>query len=263
MFDVAGLVPEARSVAQAVAEIYWRHTQPWFVGLVCFGSAVRGGVMPGVSDIDFHLYLKPSIFVEADGEQNVLPLELGLNIHRDLARLDPAPLRYIDGGVETGFIPEGHVGPIPGNYHLLAGKLPVPEATGEQLKDLARQELARLKPLPPFVSDALLQHGTGRGELSLTVRAFCQTVWPVIYHVACFLQNDALQVWQFPKERLIRLLPSEQAVGQSAQEFDTALRRYYPREAPVEDALAVIATGVRFLETVSTWVPEAPVTDEG
>jgi hypothetical protein len=34
MFDLSGLVPEARSVAQAVAEVYWRHTQPWFVGLM-------------------------------------------------------------------------------------------------------------------------------------------------------------------------------------------------------------------------------------
>jgi len=74
MFDVTGLVPEARSLAHSVAEIYWKQTQPWFVGLVCFGSAVRGGVISGASDIDFHLYLKPSVFVKADGEHNVLSL---------------------------------------------------------------------------------------------------------------------------------------------------------------------------------------------
>ena len=150
MFDLSGVVPEARSVAQAVAAVYWRHTHPWFVGLICFGSAVRGDVMAGVSDIDFHLYLKPSIFVAADGHENVLPLEILLKLHRDLAKIDPAPFRYIDGGAETDFIPEGHIGPIPGNYHLIAGLLPIAEATNEQVKWQARQELAGLKPLPPL-----------------------------------------------------------------------------------------------------------------
>ncbi len=52
MFDVSGLVPEAREIAQAVAAIYWKHTRPWFVGLASFGSAVRGDVIPG-SRIEF------------------------------------------------------------------------------------------------------------------------------------------------------------------------------------------------------------------
>jgi hypothetical protein len=218
---------------------------------------VRGGVIPGVSDIDFHLYLEPSAFVEADGEHNVLPLELGLAIYRDLAKLDPAPFCYIDGGAETDLIPADHIGPIPGNYHLIAGRLPVAEATNAQVMAQARQALARLEALPPFVAEALLQHGAGRGALAYTVRAFCQTVWPVVYQVACLLEEDALAAWCLPKERVVNLLPSEQPIGQSARAFDTAMRRYYPTEASVEDALAVIATGVHFLEAASAWAPSA------
>ena len=253
MFDVSGLVPEARPVAQAVAAIYWQHTQPWFVGLACFGSAVRGDVIAGVSDIDFHLYLQPSIFVEADGNQNILPLELGLAIYRDLAQLNPAPFRYIDGGAETDHLPEGHIGPIPGNYRLLAGVLPYAEATNAQVKVLAQQELNHLQPLPAFVSDALLQSGTGRGDLSHTVRQLCQTVWPVIYHVASLQQKDALMVWRLPKNRVIHLFSVENTLGKTIRAFNATMRLYYPAEAVVDLALDLIRAGVNVLQTVSHW----------
>jgi hypothetical protein len=253
MFDVSGLIPEARPVAQTVAAIYWKHTQPWFVGLACFGSAVRGDVIPGVSDIDFHLYLLPSIFMDADGSQNILPLELALAIYRDLVQVDPAPFRYIDGGAETNRLPEGHTGPIPGSYHLLAGTLPYAEATNAQVKTRAQQELNRLKPLPSFVSGALLQSGAGRGDLSLTIRQLCQTVWPIIYHVASLQQADALAVWRVPKDRMIHLFSMEGNLGRTIREFDNAMRRYYPREEPVEAALDLIQAGVNVLQSASAW----------
>jgi hypothetical protein len=253
MFDVSGLVPEAHRIAQAVADIYWKHTQPWFVGLACFGSAVRGDVIPGVSDIDFHLYLQPSIFIDADGHQNILPLEIGLAIFRDLAQVDPTPFRYIDGGAETNRLPEGHIGPIPGNYHLLAGVLPYPEATKAQVKVLAQRELNRLQPLPSFVSDALLQYGTGRGDLSYTVRQLCQTIWPVIYHVASLQQEDAFAVWRLPKNRLIHLFSVEHTLGRTVREFDAAMRLYYPSEESVDAALDLIQAGVNVLQSASDW----------
>jgi hypothetical protein len=253
MFDVSGLIPEARPIAQAVAAIYWKHTRPWFVGLACFGSAVRGGMIPGASDIDFHLYLQPSIFLAADGKQNILPLELGLAIHHDLARVDPAPFRYIDGGVETDHLPEGHVGPIPGCYHMLAGVLPYAEATNQQVKAMARQELNRLEPLPAFVSDALLHHGTGRGDLSSAVRQLCQSVWPVIYHVASLQQEDALAVWRLPKNRIIQYFPVEHPLGNTIRKFETAVRLFYPTEAPLDAALKLIQAGVNVLQNTSDW----------
>jgi hypothetical protein len=253
MFDVSRLIPEARDVAQAVAAIYWKHTQPWFIGLACFGSAVRGDVIPGVSDIDFHLYLQPSAFIAADGNENILPLEVGIAIHRDLAQVNPAPFGYIDGGVETNHLPEGHMGPIPGNYHLLAGILPYPEATNAQVKEVAQQELNRLKPLPSFVSDALLQYGTGRGDLSLAVRQFCQIVWPIIYHVTSLQQEDALEVWRLPKHRIIRYFPIEHNLGSTIREFDTAMRLYYVTETSLNAALDLIQAGVRVLQCASDW----------
>ena len=248
-FDVSGLIPEAQAPASAVAHIFWKHTQRWFVGLACFGSAVKGGVIPGASDIDFHLYLEEAAFTSTDS----LRLDVALAIQADLAHINPAPFRYIDGGAERGVLPEGHVGPIPGNYHLIAGRLPLAEATAEQLRAQARWSLARLTPLPAFVSEGLLHHGEGRGQLALTVRPLCQVVWPVLYQVCCLGQSDALRVWQLPKPEVIALLPPEGPMGQAIQAFNRAVWAYYPLETSIDDALKVIKTGVGFLQAVADW----------
>ena len=81
--DVSRLAPEAHPIARAVAEVFLAHTRPWFIGLVCFGSAARGGVIPGASDLDFHLYLDDAAF----SEEGNLPLDLCMAIQRDLALL--------------------------------------------------------------------------------------------------------------------------------------------------------------------------------
>ncbi|HSL30185.1 MAG TPA: hypothetical protein VK900_13385 [Anaerolineales bacterium] len=253
MFDVSGLIPEAHDIARTVAAIYWKHTQRWFVGLASFGSAVRGDVILGVSDLDFHLYLQPSIFINADGNHNILPLELGLAIYRDLAQVDPAPFRYIDGGAETNLLPEGHVGPIPGSYHMIAGVLPYAEATNTQLKVRAQHELNRLNPLPSFVSEAFFRHGTGQGDLSHTVRQLCQMVWPIVYHIATLEQDDALAVWRLQKNRVIHLFPTNEILGSRIHAFNTTMRQYYPAEGSVDTALDLIRLGVNVLQSAADW----------
>lgn len=251
-FDLSGLIPEARNVASEVAQIYWQHTQPWFVGLVCFGSAVKGGLIPGASDIDFHLDLEEAAFTATD----VLRLDIALAIQADLAQIDPTPFRYIDGGAETGRLPEGHIGPIPGAYHLMAGRLRGAEATAAEVQAQARWSLTKLDPLPAFVSEGLMHHGAGRGQLALTVRALCQTVWPALYQLCCLRQADAIRVWQLPKPAVIALLPPEEPLGQAIRTFNQAVWRYYPLERSLADALQVIKTGVDFLQAVKDWASE-------
>jgi hypothetical protein len=258
-FDVSGLIPEAQDTASASARIFWKHTQPWFVGLTCFGSAVKGGFIPGVSDIDFHLYLQDAAFTSA----GKLRLEIALAIHSDLAQINPAPFRYIDGGAERGPLPEGHVGPIPGNYHLIAGRLPLAEATAEQLQAQARWSLSRLAPIPEFVSEDLLHHGEGRGQLALTVRVLCQVIWPVLYQVCCLDQADALRVWQLPKQEVIALLPQDEPLGQSIDAFNQAVWAYYPSETSVDAALHVIERGVGFLQAAKDWASARGITKRG
>jgi hypothetical protein len=41
---------------------------------------------------------------------------------------------------------KGYLGPIPGAYHVVAGTLPIPEATEEELRLSARNALEKLDP---------------------------------------------------------------------------------------------------------------------
>ena len=250
MLDVSRVTVEARPVVQQAAAIYLRHTQPWFVGLLIHGSALKGGFIPSCSDVDLQLYLDGSAFT-SDGQ---LPLDLCLAIHRDLAMVDPAPFRYLQCVALSSTLPPDYTGPIPGAYHVIAGTLPVPEATDQQLRDAAHKALAALKPVPPFLSHALLERGGGR--LPSCVRLLCTEVWSSLYHVLALQQGDAIGIWTLAKEEAIALLPSDMPLGREIRAFYRAAWTYYPAEESVEHALAVIAAGVAFLRAAKSWWEE-------
>lgn len=241
--DVTGLIPEAQAIAQQAAAIYRKHTAPWFLGLLAHGSAVKGGYIANCSDIDFQLYLAEEAFA-ADGE---LPLALGMAIHQELAQIDPAPFRYIQCYALTRHLRPGWIGPIPGAYHLVAGRIPVPLATATELRASAQKALAALKP------DAinLLSHGGGR--LERHVRLHCTKVWPVLYQVAALQQDDPIRVWNLPKPAVIGLLPAASELGQAIRAYDQAVHTYYPAERLVADGLRVLESGVAFLLAAKRW----------
>lgn len=249
MLDVSCLVPQARSIVQTAATVYLQHTRPWFIGLLAHGSALKGGFIAGCSDIDLQLYLQNSAFTSA----NQLPLELSLAIQRDLAKIDPAPFRYIQC-YALAALPKDRVGPIPGAYCLLEGRLPVAEATPQQLQDSARTALANLNPLPASIAGGLLEHGGGR--LQERVRWLCTDVWPKLYQVLSLQQDDPIRMWGLPKESAIELLSPDTTLGRTIRTFYQAVRAYYPTEQSVEQALTVIERGIIFLQAVQAWWSE-------
>jgi hypothetical protein len=251
MLDLSGLIAEVRPIVQPAAAIYLRHTRPWFIGLIAHGSAVKGDYIPGCSDIDLQLYLEDAAFT--DGRE--LPLEVGLAIHRELAQIDPAPFQYIQCYARPARLPDDYVGPIPGAYHVVAGRLPVAEATAEQLRASAYQALAQLKVLPSFIPSTLLQHGGGK--LARQVRLLCTIVWPTLYQVLALQHADPLLVWRLPKQQAIALLPAGSPIEQAIRRFYAALQAYYPAAVPVEQGLAAIASGVAVLREARQWWQEA------
>jgi len=247
MVDVSGLIPEARPIAERVAAVYQQHTAPWFIGLVAHGSAVKGGIIPGCSDIDFQLYLEGAAFTW----QGHLPLEVGFSIRRELATIELAPFRYIQCYTQRDELQEGFVGPIPGAYHLIAGRLPVAEATAQELRNSARRALAELNPAPTFVMGELL--GPGGVRLARNVRLLCTVVWPVLYQVLTCQRDDAIGVWCLPKEHAIAKLPPDSALHRAALGFYQAVTAYYPAEDSLEGALSVIEYGAAFLTAAKAW----------
>lgn len=250
MVDTSRLVPEARSIVEAAAASYLRHTQPWFLALLVHGSALKGGFIPGCSDIDFQLFLDEYAF-EGRGS---LPVATCLAIQRDLAQIDPAPFRCIQGKAFSAVLPSDHTGPVPGAYLLLAGKLPVADATKEQLWESARSRIRTLSALPAYLAPSLLQHGKGR--LAWHIRWLCTDVWPTVYQVLVLQGHDPFSVWSLPKSQAIALFPPQTSVGQTLRAFERAVHSYNPSEESTEEGLSVITTGVTFLHAVQSWWQE-------
>ncbi len=247
MMDLSGLIPEARPIARQAAAVYLKHTTPWFVGLLVHGSAVKGGVIPGCSDVDFQLYLDDAAF----SWQGQLPLELAFAIRRDLAGIDLGPFRYVQCYARRPEPEEGLVGPIPGAYHLVAGRLPMPEATAEDLRASARHALDNLDTAPDFLISRLV--GPGGVRLDRSLRLLCTKVWPLLYQVLTLHQEDVIAVWNLPKERAIEQLPRGTALRKSATRFYQAVCGYYPAEDSVEGAFELVESGVAFLEAAKSW----------
>lgn len=250
MIDVSGLIPEAQPIARQVASIYLKHTSPWFVGLIAHGSAVKGGYIPGCSDIDFQLYLDPSVF----SPQAHLPLALGFAIRRDLESVQLKPFRYVQCYAHSSKLLSGHIGPVPGSYHLVSGKLPVPEATASQLRQSAIDTLNELNPSPSFIVGKLLGHGGVR--LARSIRLLCTKVWPVLYQVLTVQSDDPIPIWGLPKKKAIMQLGEQHALAEPIQKFYQSVTDYYPEESSLEGAFSVIENGMTFLGRAKSWWEE-------
>jgi hypothetical protein len=241
VFDVTGLQPEAQSIVHAASNVYLTYTSSWFIGLIAHGSAAKGGFIPGCSDIDLQLYLEDTAF----SEQGQLPLAICMAIQRELAKIDPWPFHYIQCYALPPHAQPDKIGPIPGAYRIIAGMLPIPEATAEQLRESARRALTNLQPTLPYVHATLLEHGAGR--LAQQVRFVCTDVWPILYHLLTLQQNDPIHMWNLPKEDAIEALPTASTLKQAILTFYHDVLTYYLGAHSVEQALAVFESAIAFL----------------
>lgn len=242
-------VEEAGDIVEAVADVIHSHTKEWIAGLIVFGSAVRGGFIPGCSDIDFQLFLED----DAIDSVGCLPLTTCLAIHRGLSKIDPRPFRYIQcTPTSVQQAADENLGPVPGTYRVVRGRLPVAEATAEQLVASARQALAALEPSPEFVRKGLLDHGDGR--LERDVRLLCTKVWPVLFHVLTIHSNDPISAWQLPKDRACDALPEDLGLRRQFREFYGSVLMHYRQERSGPDtALDLIEKGVACLTSAQCW----------
>lgn len=250
--DVAALTLEARPVALAAADVYLRHTRPWFIGLLAHGSALKGGFIPGCSDVDLQLYLRDEAF-DTDGR---IPFDLGLAIQRDLASVPLGPFAYVQCYALPPGMREGWIGPVPGAYHMLLGRLPRPEATSGDLRASALRALDGLSPIPDYIADGMLTFSLAR--LERHARLLCTDVWPFVYHVLTVAVLDPIAAWRLPRTEAIAHLP----LGPLRQEAEGFLRAVHTAFASAQTAdgfIAALAQGIRFRAEVDTWFRSRPV----
>jgi hypothetical protein len=251
--DLTPIVADAQPIVRATTLVYLQHLSPWCIGIIIHGSALKGGYIPGCSDIDFQVYLEP----EAFQDNSELPLDLAIALHRDLARIDSTPFQYIQGYALPPQKRTGMTGLIPGAYHIITGRLPVPEATEEELQIAARQALENLDIANLFHPQVLLQHGAWK--LAQQVRWLCTDVWPMLYHVLTIQQGQGIAMWRLPKQDAMKLLAQESNVAQTLHTFYQTICTYYPTETSTEDALKAIQSGLVFLQSVKSWWIESNV----
>ncbi len=245
--DFSRVVPAAKPVVEAAARVYLRHTEQWLLGLLIHGSALKGGFIPGCSDIDLQVYLRSEAFTT----YGQLPLEICSAIQRDLAHIDPYPFQYIQGYALSPLPRSDYVGPIPGAYHMLTGQLPVPEASETDVQQSARKKLASINEHIAYYCRGLLEHGSGK--LERLVRFLCTDLWPTLYYLLTIQEQDGLRIWRLPKPEAIALLRQGSQLAQTASAFYQALHLYYPQATSVEDAIRVIKAGIAFFEEARVW----------
>ncbi|MCH5585538.1 hypothetical protein MK805_11310 [Shimazuella sp. AN120528] len=242
------MLKEVEKIANQVVEVYQTHTGNDFIGLIVHGSAMKGGFIKGSSDIDFQLFLEDKIFED----NGMLPLELYLKIHQDLAKINTSPFRYIQCKALSKNLPRDYVGPVSGTYKIVAGRLPVPEATNEQLKQSAHESLLKLTETPEYLS-SLLDHGKDR--LTHLIRLLCTRVSPLIYQILAIEHENAIQIWNMPKNMAIHCLPKQQ-LKESAGAFYNHANAYYPKETSIYEALEMVKHAVLFMRHAKNWYEE-------
>ena len=233
-------------------------------GIVLHGSALKGGHIPGFSDIDFMVFLAPDCF----DERGELPDELVFAIQE---RIGPLPWR------EAGFrypqayfhdarrLPTWWTGPAPGAYRELRGRLP-PEAvpTSEGLRASSRRFLKET--LPDYIARDLGGFiDASNDTLPRRVRLLGTTVTPTIFALTSHDAEDALEVWAQPKFEALRRLKERygEAEGPAlAQRFYDNVRRLYGKEFDADLARQTFRTGIEFLrwaERVAQELLEPPL----
>lgn len=246
--DVSGVQPEAQRIVERAARIFVSHLRQSLVSIVAHGSAVKGGYIPFGSDIDFNIIVAPDLV----GRHGELPLNTAIEMHRDLAVIDPAPFRYLQARAHPVGAHRG-AGLIPGAYHVVYGDAELTIATDAELRRNARTALARLDPavVSAQVSNRLLDHGEDR--LHRELRYLCTDIWPTLYHVVSLNADDAVTAWGLTKQAAIACIDAESGLGRAIRLFYTTIVAHYRDGETVDSALASLEQGVAFLDAAAQW----------
>ncbi|MCH8290948.1 hypothetical protein IH992_07605 [Candidatus Poribacteria bacterium] len=192
------------------------------VSIITKGSSVKGGFIPGLSDVDLHVYLEDDVFIYSD----FLKLEFGLSMQE---KMDELIGKYDLGGgpiqvilINVSQSPDWS-GPLPGTYIVLYGDGdPFPPPTVE---GMLKQDLDGLK--NPTYAYKLISSFLDKGndQLPNYVRRLNPAVNPALYRVLSLLTRDPAKVWKMTKFEVLDAL--ERLADESAKEVTRLGREFY------------------------------------
>jgi predicted nucleotidyltransferase len=191
------------------------------VAVINKGSTVKGGFIPGLSDIDFHVYLKKDAFIYND----FLKVEYGLRMQK---KMSPLIQNYDIGGgpIQVNILNEAHLpdwsGPLKGTYLILYGdSCPEPEATTE---NLLTKDLDNLKHPTAYKWIHTYADKTD-DQLPNFIRSLNTQVNPTLFRVLSLLTGEPLNVWKLTKFEAIVAL--EALEDESAKKLARLGREFF------------------------------------
>jgi hypothetical protein len=219
-------------------------------GIVLHGSAVKGGGIPGYSDIDFMVFLTPEAF---DGDGN-LPDEAAFALQE---RIGPLPWR--DAGVlypqayfyDARRLPDWWTGPAPGAHQVLFGRLP--EAAVPTAERLRAIEARYLSEVLPGRTTANVQNFADGDDASLArrVRLLGTDVTPTVFALATAASDDPLELWALPKfealARIEALYPEDEGPALARRFYEQVAALYGNEPFDADLGRQAFRTGVAFL----------------
>lgn len=244
---VEAVVPEARDVVTAAVEVYRQHCGSALRSVLVHGSAVKGGVIRGCSDVDVALFVDPDWLDASAGET----LQRSVAIHRDLARIDPAPFRYLQGHLYRAGSDAKRFAPQ--TFTVVWGERRVPVMSPEDVLSAARQSLAALDvdTLSRHYSSDLLDHGGGR--LDHAVRYLCTDIWPLLYQAQCVRSGDGASTWARTKHEIVEQLASEPELAEPVRGWLDAVVEHYGTGERTDTALAALEAGIAAATAIGGW----------
>ena len=231
-------------------------------GIILHGSAVKGGVIPGYSDIDFMVFLAPDAF----DERGKLPDEAAFAMQE---RIGPMPWREAGFGYPQAYfydgrtLPEWWTGPVPGAYRELFGALPEKAlATEAGLLAGARRLLSETLPgrLDGMVSNYA---DSADPQLLRRVRLLGTDLTPAVFALASLDTSDILALWAKPKLEALALVEAAYPNADGprlAREFYRNVERLYASEFDTQLGRKTFRTGVAFMrwaEEIGRSLPDA------
>ena len=228
-------------------------------GVVLHGSAVKGGGIPGFSDVDFMVFLSPDSFDEqgnvSDEAAFAIQERIGPLPWREAGYLYPQAYFY-----NARSLPEWWTGPAPGAYRVLWGTLPSEaEPTAELLRAIEARYLQGV--LPGRVT-AMVQNFADSDDASLPrrVRLLGTDVTPAVFAVLTSDAEDVLALWAQTKwEALARLQARypDDAGPPLARRFYENVRLLYGQEFDADLGRETFRIGVAFLRWAAPKAPPA------
>jgi len=192
------------------------------VAIINKGSTVKGGFIPGLSDVDLHVYLKNDAFAYSD----FLRLELGLSMQE---KIDELIHKYDFGGGPIQVIminvsqPRDWSAPLPGTYLVLYGDdCPEEPPTVESMLEQDQENLRN-----PNYAYGLINSLADKSSDSLAgyVRRLNPAVTPTFYRVLSILTRDPFKVWMMTKFDVLEAL--EQLENDTANQLAKFGREFY------------------------------------